>query len=86
MAKKLRKRIVRKATPEERERHSQVREQIAEELPKLKRKRQQTRAAFEALRDAMQALKQEREVQGIKSRRHPGPYRYRTLDTFTTGE
>ncbi len=61
MAKKLRKRIVRKATPEERERHRQVREQIAEELPELK----QARAAQEALRDAMLALKQEREAQGL---------------------
>jgi DNA-binding XRE family transcriptional regulator len=65
MAKKLRKRIVRKTTLEERKRHREVREQIAEELPELKRKGRQAKAAHEALRDAMQALKQEREAQGL---------------------
>ena len=32
----IRKRTVRNATPEERERHAKVREQIAQELPELK--------------------------------------------------
>jgi hypothetical protein len=37
MAREVRHRIVRPATPEERERHGQIREKIEEELPELKR-------------------------------------------------
>ena len=37
MAHEVRQRIVRPATPEEKERHRQVREKIEEELPELKR-------------------------------------------------
>jgi hypothetical protein len=37
MAREVRHRIVRPATPEEKERHEQVREKIDEELPELKR-------------------------------------------------
>jgi hypothetical protein len=37
MAHEVRQRIVRPATPEEKERHRQIREQVEEELPELKR-------------------------------------------------
>jgi hypothetical protein len=37
VAHEVRKRIVRPATPEEKERHRQVRDEIEEELPELKR-------------------------------------------------
>ncbi len=37
MAHEVRQRIVRPATPEEKERHAQIREKIEEELPELKR-------------------------------------------------
>ena len=37
MAHEVRQRIERPATPEEKERHAQIREQIEEELPELKR-------------------------------------------------
>ncbi len=37
MPREVRQRIVRPATPEEKERHRQIREQVEEELPELKR-------------------------------------------------
>jgi len=36
MTKEIRKRIARPATPEEKERHQQIRDRISEELPELK--------------------------------------------------
>ncbi len=37
MAREVRQRVFRPATPEEKERHGQIREKIEEELPELKR-------------------------------------------------
>ena len=69
MAKKRAQRIYRKATDEERQRHAKIREQIAEELPEI---RKRARARLELLkkegtplRQLLAALRAERERQGL---------------------
>jgi DNA-binding phage protein len=69
MAKERGKRIYRKATGEERKRHAKVREQIAGELPELKRRAREKLALIRKegtpLRQALTALRGERERQGL---------------------
>lgn len=63
------KRIYRKATEAERKRHAQVREQIAEELPDIKRRARERLALLKKegtpLRQVLAALRAERERQGL---------------------
>ena len=63
------KRIYRKATEEERKRHAKVREQIAEELPDIKRRARERLALLKKegtpLRQVLAALRAERERQGL---------------------
>ena len=69
MAKKRGTRIYRKATAEERARHAQVREQIANELPDIKKRAKQRLALLKKegtpLRQTVAALRLERERQGL---------------------
>ena len=69
MKKERGKRIYRKATPEERQRHKRIREQIAEELPEIKRRARQRLALLKKegtpLRQVLGALRAERERQGL---------------------
>jgi DNA-binding phage protein len=69
MAKKRGRRIYRKATDEERERHLQVREQIADELPEIKQRARAKLALLRQegtpLRQVLAALRAERERQGL---------------------
>lgn len=69
MANSLNKRIYRKATKEEQERHKRIREDIQEELPAITRRAQQKLAeALQrgiALQHTMVVLKAERVKQGL---------------------
>ena len=69
MAKKRGKRIYRKATDEERKRHAKIREQIADELPDIKRRARERLALLKKegtpLRQVLAALRAERERQGL---------------------
>jgi ParB-like chromosome segregation protein Spo0J len=69
MAKERGKRIYRKATNEERERHAKIREQIEDELPDIKRRARQRLALLKKegtpLRQVLAALRAERERQGL---------------------
>ena len=69
MAKERGKRIYRKATDEERERHAKIREKIAEELPDIKRRARQRLALLKKegtpLRQVLAALRAERQRQGL---------------------
>jgi DNA-binding phage protein len=69
MAKARGKRIYRKATDEERERHAKVREQIKDELPDIKRRARARLALIRKegtpLRQVLAALRAERERQGL---------------------
>ena len=69
MAKERGKRIYRKATDEERARHAKVREQVAEELPDIRKRAKQRLALLKKegipLRQALAALRAERERQGL---------------------
>ena len=69
MAKERGKRIYRRATDEERERHAKIREQIADELPDIKRRARQRLALLKKegtpLRQVLSALRAERERQGL---------------------
>ena len=69
MAKERGKRIYRKATEEERARHAKVREQIASELPDIKRRARDRLALLKKegtpLRQVLAALRAERERQGL---------------------
>ncbi len=69
MAKERGKRIYRKATDEERARHAKVREQIADELPDIRRRAKERLALLKKegtpLRQVLSALRAERERQGL---------------------
>ena len=69
MTKERGKRIYRKATEEERARHAKVREQIASELPDIKRRARDRLALLKKegtpLRQVLAALRAERERQGL---------------------
>lgn len=69
MAKERGKRIYREATDEERKRHAKIREQIADELPDIKRHARQRLALLKKegtpLRQVLAALRAERERQGL---------------------
>jgi len=69
MAKKRGRRIYRKTTAEERQRHAKIREQIAEELPEIKAraraKLELVRKEGTPLRQVLAALRAERERQGL---------------------
>lgn len=69
MAKERGERIYRKATDEERARHAKVREQIAEELPDIRRRAKERLALLKKegtpLRQVLSALRAERERQGL---------------------
>ena len=69
MAKQRGKRVYRKATEEERTRHAKVREQIAQELPDIRRRAKQRLALLKKegtpLRQVLSALRAERERQGL---------------------
>jgi len=69
MARKLRKRISRKMTAEERERHTRIREQIEKEMPELTALGREAKREHDAraakLRDAVAALKNAREELGL---------------------
>jgi len=69
MAKTRGKRIYRKATDEERARHAKIREQIAEELPEIKRRAKLRLELLKKegtpLRQVLAALRAERERQGL---------------------
>ena len=69
MAKELGKRVYRKATEKERARHAKVREQIASELPDIKRRARERLALLKKegtpLRQVLAALRAERERQGL---------------------
>ena len=63
------KRIYRKTTKEERARHAKVREQIADELPDIRRRAKERLALLKQegtpLRQVLAALRAERERQGL---------------------
>ena len=59
------KRVYRKLTPEERERHRQIREQVERDKPRLNREALAAKAQMDAAFAAMQMLKAEREKRGI---------------------
>lgn len=69
MSKEQGKRIYRKATEEERARHAKVREQIADELPDIRRRATERLALLKKegtpLRQVLAALRAERERQGL---------------------
>ena len=69
MTKERGKRIYRKATDEERQRHAQAREQVAAELPDIRRRAQERLALLKKegtpLRQVLAALRAERERQGL---------------------
>ncbi len=69
MARKRGKRVYRKATEEERARHAKIREQIADELPEIKKRARQRLALLKKegtpLRQVLTALRAERERQGL---------------------
>ena len=69
MANQRGKRIYRKATAEERERHAKVREQIADELPEIRKRAKERLALLKRegtpLRQVLSALRAERERQGL---------------------
>ena len=69
MAKEKGKRIYRKATDEERTRHTKIRELIAEELPDLEQRARQRLVLIKKegtpLRQVLAALRCERERQGL---------------------
>lgn len=57
--------VYRRFTPEERERHRQIREQVEKDKPRLSREALAVKAQMEAAFKAMQMLKHERESRGI---------------------
>jgi len=67
--KRKRKRVYRKATEEEWARHAKIREQIADELPEIKKRARQRLALLKKegtpLRQVLTALRAERERQGL---------------------
>ncbi|MDA1016892.1 MAG: helix-turn-helix transcriptional regulator [Planctomycetota bacterium] len=69
MTKERGKRIYRKATTEERERHAKIREQIVDELPDIKRRARERLSLLKKegtpLRQVLSALRAERERQGL---------------------
>jgi DNA-binding XRE family transcriptional regulator len=69
MAEQRGQRVYREATDEERARHAKIREQIAEELPDIKRRARERLALIRKegtpLRQALAALRAERERQGL---------------------
>lgn len=69
MTKERGKRIYRKATEEERRRHAQIRDQIAVELPDIKKRARQRLGLLKKegtpLRQVLSALRAERERQGL---------------------
>lgn len=69
MAKERGKRIYRTATDEERAKHAMVREQIAEELPDIRRRAKERLVLLKKegtpLRQVLAALRAERERQGL---------------------
>ena len=69
MAKERGKRIYRKASDEEQARHAKIREQIADELPEIKKRARQRLAILKKegtpLRQVLAALRAERERQGL---------------------
>jgi ABC-type phosphate transport system auxiliary subunit len=69
MAKERGKRIYRKATEAERTRHMKIREQIADELPDIKRRARQRLSLLKKegtpLRQVLAALRAERKRQGL---------------------
>ncbi len=69
MTKERGKRIYRKATEKERRRHAQIRDQIAEELPDIKKRARQRLSLLKKegtpLRQVLSALRAERERQGL---------------------
>lgn len=69
MAKERGKRIYRRATDEERQRHAKIRKQIAEELPDIKQRARQRLVLLKKegtpLRQVVGALRTERERQGL---------------------
>ena len=69
MAKKRGERVYRQATEEERKRHAKIREQIAEELPDIRRRARERLAILKKegtpLRQVLTALRAERKGQGL---------------------
>jgi len=69
MAKKMRKRVYRKATAEERKKHQQIRQQIESDLPEIKKraKRKLAKAVRRGLdiQNTLAALKAERIKKGL---------------------
>ena len=69
MAKKLRKRINREASADEKERHARIRKQVTDELPDLRRRAQEKLREIETnaveIRHIVATLKGERERQGL---------------------
>jgi len=69
MAERRGQRVYRKATGEERQRHTKAREQIAQELPELKQRARAKLALLKQegtpLRQVLAALRTERERQGL---------------------
>ena len=69
MARERGKRVYRKATEEERARHTKTREEIADELPEIRKRARQRLALLKKegtpLRQVLAALRAERERQGL---------------------
>lgn len=69
MARQLRRRISRKMTDEERDRHQRIREQVEREMPELMRQGREAKREHDVritkLRSAVQALKRARKTQGL---------------------
>ena len=63
------KRVYRKLTAQERERHRQIRERVERDKPRLNREALAVKAQMEATFAAMQTLKAERQKRGISLRR-----------------
>jgi len=57
--------VRRTLTPEERERHQLIRQQVDKDRPSLARRSASKKSELAALRDAMQLLKHERETRGL---------------------
>ena len=65
MTKKTAKRIFRKISPREGQRLAELRKELDEEAPELKRRASQAKRAYDTAMNALRGLREERERQGL---------------------
>lgn len=65
MVKRKAKRVFRQTTPQERKRIAKLRAKLDKELPEIKQRARQIRAAYKVAADAISVLRSERERQGL---------------------